>query len=165
MPLVAFPTLPDSSRVWVFAASAPVVGEAATQLLGSVDEFLDDWHAHGTPLSAAREWREEQFLAIGLDARDVAASGCSLDALFRRFRDFRAETGIEMLGGGRVFYRGGDGVVHATDRAGFAELAASGAVTPLTPVFDTSVTTASDWRSRFETAAGLAWHATLFPSA
>lgn len=165
MPLVAFSDIPDDARVWVFASSHALSGDAESALLRDVDDFLDGWRAHGAPLSASRDWRDHQFLAITVDPRSADASGCSLDALFRSFKALEREMGVTMLGGGRVFYRGEDGTVAATDRAGFDALAASGRVTGDTPVFDTSVTTAGDWRVRFERPASQSWHATLLPTA
>lgn len=164
MPLVAFSDIPDNARVWVFASSSPLSGTAEADLLREVDDFLDGWRAHGTPLSAARDWRNHQFLAITVDPRDAAASGCSLDALFRIFKTLERDAGTTMLGGSRVFYRDASGAVVTTDRAGFDALATQGTVTADTPVFDTSVTTAGDWRTRFETAAGRSWHADFLPA-
>lgn len=161
MPLVAFSVIPDDARVWVFAASRPLVGEGEAALLRDVDSFLDGWRAHGAPLTTARDWREHQFLAITVDPRSADASGCSLDALYRTFKALERDTGTSMLGGGRVFYRDDTGAVQTTDRPGFSVLAAERRVTGATPVFDTSVTTAGDWRTRFETLAAQSWHASL----
>lgn len=164
MPLVAFSDIPDDARVWVFASSHALAGDAESALLRDVDEFLSGWRAHGAPLGAARDWRDRQFLAITVDPRSADASGCSLDALFRAFKTLERDMAVTMLGGGRVFYRDADGAVQMTDRAGFDALAASGRVAGETPVFDTSVTTAADWRTRFEIPASQSWHATLLPA-
>jgi len=164
MPLVAFTDIPDDARVWVFASSRPLAGDAESTLLREVDDFLSGWRAHGTPLVAARDWRDHQFLAITVDPRSADASGCSLDALFRSFAALERDMGVMMLGGGRVFFRGANGAVETTDRAGFDSRAADGRVTGETPVFDTSVTAASAWRTRFELPASQSWHATLLPA-
>jgi hypothetical protein len=86
MPHVDINALPDDARVWVFAADRPVTGPAAERLLSAVDGFLDDWAAHGQPLTCGRDWREDRFLAIAVDQRDAHASGCSVDGLFRVLR-------------------------------------------------------------------------------
>jgi len=164
MPLVAFSDIPDDARVWVFASSRPLSGDAESTLLRDVDDFLTGWSAHGSPLAAARDWRDHQFLAITVDPRSADASGCSLDALFRSFKSLEQGMGVTMLGGGRVFYRDAAGTVATTDRAGFDALASDGVITGETPVFDTSVTTARDWRTRFELPAAQSWHASLLPA-
>lgn len=163
MPLVAFSDIPDDARVWVFASSRPLAGDAESALLRDVDDFLGGWRAHGSPLAAARDWRDHQFLAITVDPRSADASGCSLDSLFRSFKSLEQEMGVTMLGGGRVFYRDASGAVQTTDRAGFDALASDGTITGETPVFDTSVTSARDWRTKFELPAAKSWHASLLP--
>ena len=162
MPQVPFDSLPDSSRAWIFASDRPLTGPHAERLLGAVDEFLDQWAAHGAPLRCAREWRDDRFLAIGVDSRQAEASGCSIDGLFRAFQTLQREIGAQLLGGGRVFYRGADGGTRVVSRDEFEKLVESGAVSRDTPVFDTSVTTAGAYRSAFERPAAEAWTAAYF---
>jgi len=161
MPVVRFDSLPDDARLWVFAASEPVTGEQADMLLNAVDDWLAEWKAHGELLECARDWRDDRFLAIGVDQSTAGASGCSIDALFRVFKELRASGGPSMLDGGRVFYRGTDRAVVSQSRAEFAKSASSGVVGADTPVFDTSVTTAAAYRTGFEKPARDSWHGEL----
>jgi len=163
MPAVPFASLPDDARLWVFAAADPVTGPAAELLLAEVDRFLDGWAAHGAPLRAARDWRDDRFLAVAVDQSTAGASGCSIDGLFRALRALEPEIGTSLLGGGRVFWRDATGAVRAADRRRFAAAAGEGAVARDTPVFDTTVTTARQWRSQFELPAQRAWLASLLP--
>jgi hypothetical protein len=163
MPRVPFDALPDDARVWVFASAQPVRGAAADTLLEEVDRFLDDWKAHGAPLTNARDWRDEQFLIIGVDERAAGASGCSIDGLFRIFKGLESAIGTSLLGSGRVYYRDRSGTVRSVTRDEFADLAARGDVTRGTPVFDTALTRLADLRERFETEARRSWHAQLAP--
>jgi hypothetical protein len=88
----------------------------------------------------------------------VGASGCSIDALFRVFQGLQGVMGTTLLGGGRVFYRDHEGRVTCAERPGFARDAT---LTDATPVFDTTVTTAADFRDHFERPLGSSWHRTL----
>ena len=111
MPVVDFKDLPAASRVWVFASDKPLTGSDATKLLATVDGFLAQWKAHGAPLRSAREWRDDRFLAIGVDPTAEQASGCSIDGLFRGLRELERELSTTLVAGGRVFYRDGSGSV------------------------------------------------------
>jgi hypothetical protein len=51
--------------------------------------------------------------------------------------------------------------VHGVARKAFNELARDGRIGPDTPVFDTSLTTASAWREAFERPVRASWHAEL----
>lgn len=161
MPLVAFSSLPDDARVWVFGTADALGPEAESLLLETVDRYLGDWCAHGLPLTVAREWRDSRFLAIGVDQRDEHASGCSLDALFRLIRSLEPRLGTSLLGNSRVYFRTRDGCIQATDRQGFAALAGEGEIGPESRVFDLSVQSAGEWRNRFEANAADTWHRAL----
>lgn len=165
MPLVAFSSMPDGARVWVFGSAEGLSGESEATLLAAVDEYLGDWRAHGSPLTVAREWRDGRFLAIAVDQRDENASGCSLDALFRVLRDLEPRIGTSLLGNSRVYFRGENDSIGVADRAGFAEMAQGGSIGAGTGVFDLSVQTAGEWRSRFEVEAADSWHRALLPVA
>jgi hypothetical protein len=161
MPAVSFSALPDDARVWVFGSSDALSGESERELLAHVDAYLQGWHAHGTPLSCAREWREGRFLAIGVDQSTAGASGCSIDSLFRILQGLEKSLGTSLVAGGRVFYRDQAGAVECVDRPTFGARARAGVIGEETPVFDTSVTTADEYRRRFERVVRDSWHAAL----
>ncbi|HYW32178.1 MAG TPA: hypothetical protein VE869_11770 [Gemmatimonas sp.] len=161
MAKVEFNAMPDTARVWVFGAAAPVVGAARDALLGAVDEYLGDWRAHGAPLLCARDWRDDRFLAIAVDEAATGASGCSIDGMFRVLASAEPQVGTSLVGGGTIFWRDAAGEVHAAARSAFMAAAREGAVSRDTPVFDTTVATVADWRARFERPAAESWHARL----
>jgi hypothetical protein len=161
MPIVPFDSLPDDARVWVFASDRPVTGDGATRLLAAVDNYLSRWAAHGMPLTCARDWREDHFLAVAVDQRDAHASGCSIDGLFRTLRSLESAIDASLVGGGQVHFRDAGGEIRAVPRDEFGGLAAAGRVSKATRVFDPTVATAGEWRERFETDAERSWHAAL----
>ena len=157
MPAVSFSDLPPNARVWVFASDRPLQGDDARALLDAVDRFLGQWKAHGAPLRSAREWKDDQFLAIGVDPTVEQASGCSIDGLFRGLQALEQTLDTRLVAGGRVFYRDAHGQAQLATRAELPTLAARGTVTEDTPVFDTSLTDAAAWRERFVQPAGESW--------
>lgn len=163
MPKRSFSELSDDARVWVFASDRPVTDANAERMLAQVDDFLDRWHAHGTPLTSGREWRDARFLLIG--AEGEGASGCSIDGLYRALKMLGAEIGANLVTSGLVFYRDRNGAVHSATRPEFSTAAASGTVSPDVIVFDTSLTRLGDARRTFERPASESWHAALFPAA
>lgn len=130
-------------------------------LLREVDAFLSQWKAHGAPLRCARDWTHDRFLAIGVDPTAEQASGCSIDGMFRGLLALEHALNTRLVAGGRVFYRDAAGAPQTTHRADIAALAERGVFTPDTRVFDTSITSAADWRVRFERPARETWLASL----
>ena len=164
MTRVTFDLLPDDARLWAFGTNRGLTTEERTRLLVAVDGFLEQWAAHGSPLTCARDWRDDRFLAVAVDQRDAHASGCSIDGLYRVLRLVEQQLGVSVLGGSNVHYRDESGSVQTMSRAAFADAAEGGAITRDTPVFDLTVGSAGAGRSGFERPARDSWHDQLLPA-
>jgi hypothetical protein len=163
MPVVPFAELPPASRVWIFGAAAPIDDVDAQRVLATVDAFLRTWQAHGQPLFAGRDWRDGRFLAVGVDVAREGASGCSIDGLYRALKGIEGGIGTTLLDNSLVYYRDGDGLVHAVTRDDFSLLGRGGHVGADTPVMDLSITDVAAYRAAFERRAAVSWHHSLLP--
>lgn len=163
MPVIPFAELPPASRVWIFGAAAPIDDVDAQRVLATVDAFLRTWQAHGQPLYAGRDWRDDRFLAVGVDVAREGASGCSIDGLFRALKGIEGGIGTTLLDGALVYYRDAQGLVHAVSRDDFAQLARGGHVDLETPVMDLSITDRATYDATFERRAADSWHRSLLP--
>jgi hypothetical protein len=161
MPLVAFEKLPDDSRTWVFGADRTLNDQQSQRLTQEVDRFLPTWTAHGSPLTVGRDWRYGRFLTIAVDQSTAGASGCSIDGLFRTLKAIEPTLGASLVTSGLVFFRDGKGAIQSVSREQFTELGTEGKLSPQTAVFDPTVTTAGEWRARFELPLRDSWHAKL----
>lgn len=162
MPRIDFDDLPDSARIWIFAADRDLRPEEERLFLDAVDDFLDAWNAHGTLLEGARSWRYHRFLLVGVDEEAAPPSGCSIDALIRVLKKKERELDVGFLDNAPVWYRGRHGIETAA-RADFRRMARDGEVTPETVVFDNTLTRMSDLREgEWETTARESWHGRAF---
>ncbi len=162
MSLVAFDSLPDSARVWCFAAEPePGPGETA-RLLDAMRAFLEEWTAHRAELIAALDWWHGRFLLVGLDESQVGASGCSIDALMGRLTALESELGIRLTDSAPVWYRDAADRIRSVARNDFRQLSAEGVVGPDTRVFDITMTDVGTARAnRLERRTAESWHARL----
>jgi len=162
MPRIPFHQLPDDARLWVFPTSRSLTPSEEEVVLARVDAFLDDWAAHGTPLTAARDWREGRFLLVAVDESTAPPSGCSIDSLARLLKELGREWNVSFLDHAPVWFRT-DGQVRQASRQEFRSMADAGEVTPETPVFDNAVTRVSHLRGgEWEKPAGASWHRRAF---
>jgi len=161
MPLLRIEDLPDSSRTWVFGADHSLDEGATDLLLREVDRFLAQWHAHGSPLTTARDWKYGRFLTIAVDQSTAGASGCSIDGLFRSLKALESRLGASLVPRGLVFYKDAKGAIQSVDREQFTALSGERKIKPTTRVFDPTVTTLGEWRARFELDAASSWHSGL----
>jgi hypothetical protein len=161
MLLIPFDEFPDTARVWVYGVDRELGEAPKAKLLGEVDNYLTQWTAHGVPLSAARDWSDDRFLTIAVDQNRAGASGCSIDGLFRTLKSLEAQLGAAIVTSGLIFFRDKDGQIRSVTRDEFSELGSAGTVSGDTQVFDPSVTTLGEWRSRFRSRAADSWHGSL----
>ena len=166
MPRIEFANLPADARLWVFGASRALsTGEEST-LLSEVDAFLDEWKAHGSPLTAARDWRYGRLLLVAVDERSVPPSGCSIDAMVHVLKGLEGRLDVTLIDNTPVWFQEGEEAKRVS-RPEFSALAKSGVVGPETTVFDFSVTRVGDVREgRWEVAASRTWmNRAFFPKA
>jgi hypothetical protein len=162
VPRILFEELPPDARLWIFPASRPLSGEERRRVLAEADAFIDQWTAHGVPLSAGRDIRHDQFVLVGVNERAAGVSGCSIDALVRRMGQLQAALGVELIENSPVLYRSEDKIVRVP-RERFAELASKGEVSLDTVVFDNTVAEVGAIAGgRWEVRAAEAWHARAF---
>jgi hypothetical protein len=162
MPRTTFDTLPTDARLWIFAAERELTSGEREAVLGTVDQFLDHWQAHGHPLTSARDLRHDRFLLIAVDEAAAGASGCSIDALVRDIKRIEASLGLALVDHGPVLFRNGDTIARVP-RDEFSDLVRTGVVTPQTIVFNNTLTRVGDVRAgRWEVPAAQSWHAAAF---
>ena len=162
MPRVAFDSLPDDSRLWVFGAARPLTADEQARVAEVTADFIDGWQAHGTPLRGGFTLVDDTFLVVAVDQASVPPSGCSIDAMVRVLKGLQAELGIDMLTNGQVHLRD-DAGIRRVSRAEFGAGVEAGRFTPETRVFDTTLTALGRFRGgAFEHAARDGWHGVAF---
>ena len=163
MPGVPFSGLPDSARVWIFAAAQPVHGDEAERLVGAAESFVRGWASHGEPVMGAIDWRHDHFLIVAADEEATGVSGCSTDSLFHTLRNIERELGLSLLDSSLVWFRNDTGAVRVLSRPEFRELVELGEITERTPVFDNTVGTMRQVRSgEWERPFAESWHGRAF---
>ena len=162
MPRTLFDRLPADARVWIFSASRILSDEEQGRLLGDVDDFIDRWGAHSTPLTAARDLRYGRFLFVAVDQSVAGPSGCSIDALVQRIKVLQQAIGVELVDHAPILFRRED-VVERVSCDEFAQLVADGEVGLETTVFNNTVTQVGQVRDgQWEVAVSKSWHAQAF---
>src|SRR5918993_5788565 len=113
--------LSDNSHIWIFGISPALDDAQSATVLRHVDAFLDNWAAHGVPITGARELREGSFLIIAAD-ENREKSGCSIDRMFGTLKSLERELNVQILDANRVFLRE-HGSVRAVGRGEFRKAA------------------------------------------
>jgi hypothetical protein len=79
--------LPETSRVWFFGANQPITSEQKERLEPQLQEFVQNWKAHGAALTAGFEFVHDVALIVAIDESKTPPSGCSIDKIFKLLAD------------------------------------------------------------------------------
>ncbi len=151
--------LSNDAHIWIFGISPALDAAQSATVLRLVDAFLDNWAAHGVPITGARELREGSFLIIAAD-ENREKSGCSIDRMFGTLKELERELNVKILDANRIFLRD-HGSIRAVARGEFRNAANAD-----TSVFDVTVEKLGEVRTgTWERRAGDSWHARLLESA
>ena len=156
--LVSFDSLPEDARVWIYQANRTFTDDEITELRASLDNFLQQWTAHGANLKAGYEIRYKRFLVLALDQSMNMASGCSIDASVHFIQELEKKYGVDLLDKMNVSYRQGDFIAYKA-LADFKKMAKERAVSQNTIVFNNLVNTKEEYQNYWEVPARDSWHA------
>jgi hypothetical protein len=106
--LADFHTLPDSSRIWLYASEKALTTDQQNHILTYIAEHLKGWNAHKVPLTAGVTILENHFIVIALDENKNGASGCSIDTLQKTIQELEKDLSIALMNRLNVFYKIGE---------------------------------------------------------
>jgi hypothetical protein len=161
MSYVPFESLPDSSRLWIFAADRALTDSETDMLLREMQAFCNSCLAHQQQMTGSCKMIYNQFLLTAADEATFP-SGCSTDEMMRRVRMLGETYGVEFFGMPRVQYRD-NGIVHSVNRVIFGEMVKKGDISANTTVFDNTLISLAEFRKgMWELPAINSWHARAF---
>ena len=103
--LADFHTLPEESRIWLYAAENALSKDQQNYILKVVSEDLKGWNAHQQPLTAGVTILENHFIVVALDEGENGASGCSIDTLQQTIQELEKELSVSLMNRLNVFCR------------------------------------------------------------
>ncbi len=156
--LVKFESLPEDSRVWIYQASRSFSKEEMVEIEKDLDNFVEEWTAHGQDLRAGYEIRYNRFIILGLDQGMNMASGCSIDASVHFIQSLEKRYQLELLDKMNVSYKQGEYIAYKP-LLEFKKMAKEKAVSEKTIVFNNLVNNKAEYLEHWEVPASESWHA------
>jgi hypothetical protein len=156
-----FKDLPDESRVWIYQANRPFTNDELNELKPQMDNFLEQWTAHGKDLFSGVEYPYNRFIVIGLDQSKAGATGCSIDSSVRFIQSIEKAFLIDLMDKMNVTFKNGKYLAHK-ELTDFKKMAKAKSVSPSTIVFNNLVETVGEYRTHWEVPASESWHSRFF---
>ena len=101
--LVDFHTLPEESRIWLYAAENALSKDQQSYIVKLISENLKGWNAHKQPLTAGLTILKNHFIVIALDESKNGASGCSIDTIQNKIQKIEKQLSITLMNRLNVF--------------------------------------------------------------
>ncbi|WP_298148485.1 ABC transporter ATPase [Flavobacterium sp.] len=158
---VPFEELPEESRVWIYQSNRRLQPEELSQIETALQQFVENWAAHGKPLQASFEIRYDRFIVLAVDQEFNAATGCSIDVSVHFIQELEKQFNIVLLDKMNVTYRLGDHIAHKS-LIDFKKMVKDRAVSPHTIVFNNLVNTIEEYQNDWEVEASQSWHSRFF---
>ena len=145
-----------TNRVWVYLSNKSFDEQTENNLKTDIQNFLLDWNAHGKALTASAEILYHHFIIIKADEEQYSASGCSIDKQFQFIKETEKKYNLNLLDRLVVTYKK-DNAVFVTHSSKIPQLLKDGVVNENTIVFNTTLSTESEFKTAFEIPLKESW--------
>lgn len=149
--------LPDDARLWIYQADEPFEEREGNVMKNEVDLFINGWQAHGKALAAAGSFLYNRFLILGIDEKQAAASGCSIDSSVAFVKEMEKKFGAEFFNRQILTYWKGDDIVQ-NPLSELPALHQKGIVNDDSLVFNNLVSTPQQMKREWILPLAESWH-------
>ncbi len=87
----------DSSRVWIYQSSRLFLISEALELEEMLQEFVQSWASHGTPVKGYANLFFGQFIIFMADETATGVSGCSTDSSVRIVKAIEEKFNVDLF--------------------------------------------------------------------
>ncbi|GAA3554703.1 ABC transporter ATPase [Snuella lapsa] len=155
--LVDFNTLPEESRVWIYQANRSFTDSEIEEISAKVEQFIENWTAHGGDLKVGYLIEYKRFIVLGLNQNLNKATGCSIDASVHFIQQLEKDYNVDLMDKMNVSYKQGQFIAYKS-LTDFKKMAKDKAVSKNTIVFNNLVTNIAEFKNNWEVPASDSWH-------
>ncbi|MGH2623225.1 MAG: ABC transporter ATPase, partial [Sphingobacterium sp.] len=127
-----------------------------------LNDFIREWTAHGSQLSAKVEVIYNLFIVLSVDEKVAQVTGCSIDKSVHMLKEIERTIQIDLFNRLFISYRDDQGDVQIVSRDVFEALCQQGVVNQDTIVFNNMIQTPDDLASKWEVPLKDSWHHQFF---
>ena len=159
--LVPFEELPPESKIWIYQSNRKFTDDEFSEIKTSVENFVENWAAHGTSLEASYLLKYNRFIIFAVNQEIQVATGCSIDKSVQFIQELEQKYKVDLLDKMNVTFKNGEFVAHKT-LIEFKKMAKDKAVTGSTIVFNNLVNNIEEFNDAWEVPAEDSWHSRFF---
>jgi hypothetical protein len=154
-------TLKPTYKVWVYTSSNAFTSENVDQIYQFAQQFLSSWESHGAPVIGGIEILYNRFVVIYADDCDGHLCGRAQDAQVRFIKEIEPILGVSLMNRMFVAFKTDKGEVEVLPVSEFSSYVKTIANNGDLTVFDNTITSISEFNSKWETNLSNTWMARL----
>ncbi|MBC8033378.1 MAG: hypothetical protein H7Y03_04480 [Chitinophagaceae bacterium] len=85
------------SRVWIYQSSRRFMMSEALQIEDMLNQFVENWKAHGSPVKGFATIFFGQFIVLMADETATGVSGCSTDSSVRLIKEIEKTFNVQLF--------------------------------------------------------------------
>jgi hypothetical protein len=105
---IPFEQIPSSARIWIYQANRTITDTEVSEIENTLKPAVTQWAAHGAALLASVKVLHNRFVVIALDENQNEASGCSIDASTRWFKELGNRYTIDFFDRSQAYLDGNE---------------------------------------------------------
>ena len=105
---IDFDKIPQNARIWVYQANRQLADNEVVMINNFLKPAVNQWAAHGASLLASAKVLHNRFVLIALDEIQNEASGCSIDASTRWFKDLGEQLNVDFFDRSQAYFDGNE---------------------------------------------------------
>ena len=150
--------LPDHARVWIYASNRPFTESEKAILTHQINDFVEEWAAHGRDLQAVGTVLYNQFIVLAVNEQQAGASGCSIDKSVKFMQFVENQYFIQLFDRLNFAFLNDHNQVKMMRSEDFKKAYTDNIISDDTLVFDNLVKTVADLRNAWLKPLKTSWH-------
>lgn len=157
-----FDKIENSARIWVYQLDRQLAKNELAWLREELEQFCNQWQAHGSPLTTSYQVLYDQFLILAVDESSGGASGCSIDGSVHLLKALSDKVGISFFDRTLAAFKL-EGTIKLYPIAKLKELFAAGVLKSSDITFNNLVSTKGELLVSWEVMVSDSWLAKYLP--
>lgn len=150
------------NRVWIYQSNRLLTDEECVRVGEILQEFVQQWTAHGNQLYGSFEIRHNLFIFLKVDESKAMVTGCSIDKSVHLLKKIEAELGINLFDRLQLAFKDATNQLRVVSQVDFRALIDSGEINAQTTVYNNMLTAVADLDTKWEVPLQDSWHAKVF---
>lgn len=154
---VAYNTLSDTSKVWVYPSSRKFYDAEIDELNEKIVSFLDGWKSEEEAFKVSYKLLYNRFIVIFVDDVNATLTISDIDSSVQFILELQQKYNVELIDKMNVCFKQGE-YVQYKDLKDFKKLLKNRAVTEKTIVFDNLIQTKEEFENYWEVPILESWY-------